>query len=114
MAFMMALNDLFLIYNGLKWITMRRVTDKHKIGSIYQIKLNLFDDYSFKVKIISKEIVNLNEMGESDFKGIDYPKEEYLSHPYNINNPSPMRVKYEFKIVEVNNTRLNELNIRRI
>ena len=111
---MMSVMDLFLIYNGLKWVTMRRVTDKHKMGGVYQLKLNLFDDYSFKVKILSKEVVDLKEMDEDDFMGVGYSMDEYLSHPYNLKNPSSMRVKYEFEIIEVNNERLNELNIRRI
>lgn len=106
MAFMMSTHDLFLIYMGLKWITMRRITDKHKIGGVYQVKLNLFDDYSFKVKILSKTVVDLNEMDEADFNGVGYKMRDYLSHPYNVKNPSSMRVKYEFEVVEVNDKRL--------
>ena len=107
----MSLEDLKLILMGLKWMTMRKISDKHKIGGVYQVKLNLFDEYSFKVRILDKLLVNLDEMDEAEFNGIGYDKSSYLSHPYNINNPSSQRVKYVFEIVEINEARLKELNL---
>lgn len=110
-SFMMSFKDLCLILMGLKWITMRKETDKHKIGGIYQIKLNLFDEYSFKVRVTDKILVNLNEMDDGDFYGVGYNKADYLSHSYNIKNPSHMRYLYKFEIVEVNYNRLKEIGV---
>ena len=101
--------DMSLIYIGYKWVTMRPTTDRHKIGSTYQVKLNLFDKYAFRVKILSKELINIDDMDDADFIGIDYSKEEYLKHSYNTKNPSPLRYKYTFEIVETDFKRLNEI-----
>ena len=111
MCFMMSKEDLFLIYKGLKTITMRKVTDRHKEGRVYQVKLNLFDDYSFKIRILSREVVDLNEMDDDDFVGVGYSKEEYLTHSYNTKNNSTERIKYVFEVVEVNDDRLKEIGI---
>lgn len=111
MCYMMSIKDLFLIYIGVKYATMRPTTDRHKVGGIYQIKLNLFDKYSFKVKILSKELINLDDLAAHDLDGIGYSKEEYLKQPYNLKNASKMRYKYTFKLVETDAARLKELNI---
>ena len=75
---------MFLIYIGHKYATMRKTSDRHKVGGVYQVKLNLFDDWAFKVKVISKEYVNLDSCSPEALEGIGYSLEEYLAQPYNL------------------------------
>lgn len=71
-----------------------------KIGSVQQIKLNLFASWKCKVKILSRDIINLDDI--QDYKPLGYDsKEEYLNEPFNLKNPSNLRVKYKFELIEV-------------
>ena len=110
--FLMDEDDIKFILMGLKWMTMRGVREDgvyFKLNSKQYLKLNLFGDWFVRVQITNREFVNLDEMDDDDFMGVGYSKEDYLSHPYNTSNPSPMRVKYEFEIVEINENKIREL-----
>ena len=90
--FLMSEDDLKLILMGLKWYTMRGLRDNgvyFKLHSLQWLKLSLFDEGVIRVKITSREFVDLNEMSVSDFNGVGYSREEYLSQSYNQKNYFP-------------------------
>lgn len=84
-----------------------------RTGSIQKIKIGMFDkEYCFKVVITNKTVVNIDTYTDFDFIALGYnSKDEYMQQKYNKNNPSNLRVRYDFEVIEVNEQRLNELNI---
>ncbi len=102
------------IYNGTKVMTLRPLKKNNKgyfkLGSIQEVKNNLFSDCYMKVQITGRKFVNINNLTIADFKELGYAsKEEYLSEDYNKNNPSPQRICYRFRLVSANKKKINEL-----
>lgn len=47
--------------------------------------------------ILNRYPVNIEQLTAEDFKAVGYSsKAEYMEQPYNQNNPSPERMKYDF------------------
>ena len=91
------------ILNGEKVETLRPIKANgkgyFKIGSIQQI----FVGRNFKVPclcrvlVYGRDFVNIHDLSIWDFGRLGYSsKAEYLAQPYNKNNPSPERVRYQF------------------
>lgn len=113
----MQLKEIFLIYCLVKYQTLRQYKPNFKgcfkVGSVQMIKKGMFDkEYCFKVRILNRYYVNINQLTNADFNKLGYKnKAEYLKQPYNIKNESNLRILYEFEIIEVNETRLKDLKI---
>lgn len=95
--------NMVCIIFGIKIATLRNLNSKFKIGSIQMLKIGQFDFFYYaKVKIISKEVINIDELSIDEFRKLGYKnKEEYMKEEFNKNNSSKLRIKYEFEVIEV-------------
>ena len=115
--FSMQFNEIIAMLFFIKKATLRpykgSLKGSFRIGSIQRIKIGLFDkQYCFKVVITNKTVINLDNYTDADFIELGYQsKAEYMKQKYNLNNPSNLRIRYDFEIIEINKQRLKELNI---
>ena len=67
------------------------------------LKIGQFDFFYYaKVKIISKEVIDIEKLTIEEFKQLGYKnKQQYMNEPFNKNNGSNLRIKYEFEVIEV-------------
>ena len=112
--FLMTKKNIIDIYNGDKTITLRPLKDSgkgyFKVGSVQRCKLNFFDDYFLKVKILERYFISIDDLTAEHINDLGYAsKEEYLDEKFNRNNDSVERVLYKFQVVEVNKIKMKEL-----
>lgn len=93
----------FSILNGEKIKTLRPIKASgkgyFKIGSLQQIRQsrNFKKPYLCMVLVTARYFVNVDSLEPEDFQALGYPsKAEYMAQDYNLRNPSPERVCYEF------------------
>ena len=113
----MKLKELFFILCLFKRSTLRKYKKGfkgcHKIGNEYLIKKGMFDkEYCFKIRITNRYFVNINALSDKDFNELGYKnKENYLKMDYNLANPSDLRIRYDFEVIEINEKRLIDLGV---
>ena len=91
------------INKGVKVSTLRPIKESgkgyFKIGSLQMFCLgrDFVNGFFNRGLILNRYPVNIEDLTAEDFQAVGYSsKAEYMSQPYNQNNPSQERMKYDF------------------
>ena len=74
-----------------------------KEGNIYWVHIgrDFTQPHLCRVQVNKVSFVDIEDLGAKDWEALGYEsKAEYMGEPFNKNNPSTERVRYDFKLIK--------------